>query len=48
MKNIAPPLLAWPADMPASPKIWQLVTWAILAVLLKVLPPWEEEAHVKA
>ena len=28
------PLLVWPADMPASPKIWQLVTWAILTSLV--------------
>ncbi len=24
------PLLAWPADMPVSPKIWQIATWTIL------------------
>ena len=24
------PLIAWPVDMPTSPKIWQIVTWAIL------------------
>ncbi len=28
------PLMAWPADMPAGPKIWQIVTWAILVALL--------------
>ena len=24
------PLTGWPAEMPIGPKIWQLVTWAIL------------------
>ena len=28
------PLLFWPADMPVSPKIWQLATWAVLAAAL--------------
>ena len=28
------PLLIWPVDMPASPKIWQLVTWASMVALL--------------
>jgi hypothetical protein len=28
------PLMAWPADMPTSPRIWQLITWAILVVVL--------------
>ena len=28
------PLMAWPIDMPVSPKIWQVVTWAILTALL--------------
>lgn len=27
-------LLTWPADMPASPKIWQIVTWAAFVALL--------------
>jgi len=28
------PLLAWPAGMPVSPKIWQIVTWAIFVAAL--------------
>jgi hypothetical protein len=28
------PLTAWPADMPDSPKIWQLITWAIMVTAL--------------
>jgi hypothetical protein len=28
------PLLAWPGEMPAGPKIWQAVTWAIMVTLL--------------
>ena len=28
------PLLAWPAGMPVSPKIWQIATWAIMVALL--------------
>jgi hypothetical protein len=28
------PLMAWPVDMPASPKIWQLLTWAIMTAMV--------------
>ncbi len=28
------PLLAWPADMPASPKVWQVATWGLMVALL--------------
>jgi NhaP-type Na+/H+ or K+/H+ antiporter len=28
------PLIVWPAEMPVGPKIWQLVTWAILVAAL--------------
>ena len=28
------PLLAWPTDMPVSPKIWQIVMWAIFVAVL--------------
>ena len=28
------PLMAWPADMPVSPKIWQLLTWAIMTAMV--------------
>jgi hypothetical protein len=27
-------LAAWPADLPAGPSIWQVVTWFILITLL--------------
>ena len=27
-------LLTWPADMPTSPKIWQILTWTIFVALL--------------
>jgi hypothetical protein len=28
------PLMAWPADMPIGPKIWQIATWAIFVAAL--------------
>jgi hypothetical protein len=28
------PLAAWPADLPAGPAAWQVVTWFILTALL--------------
>lgn len=28
------PLMVWPADMPADPAVWQIVTWAIMVALL--------------
>ena len=28
------PLVTWPADMPAGPRIWQLITWALLVAAL--------------
>jgi hypothetical protein len=30
------PLMAWPADMPASPKIWQIATWAIFVAAMTI------------
>jgi hypothetical protein len=27
-------LVAWPADMPAGPRIWQIVTWVLFVALL--------------
>jgi hypothetical protein len=31
---ISLPLMAWPTDMPASPRIWQIVTWSIFVAVL--------------
>lgn len=30
------PLLAWPADMPSGPKIWQILTWVAFVAGLTV------------
>jgi hypothetical protein len=27
------PLMAWPADLPAGPAAWQIVTWFVMVVL---------------
>ena len=34
MLALSLPLTAWPADMPAGPRAWQVATWLIMIALL--------------